>query len=204
MRGSFEAMAKAGFSEACERNKDSILEVLRRVFDDRTTILEIGSGTGQHAVYFSRQLPTLNWQPTDTSEFLNGLCQRVADEASENVEVPIELDVRTQPWPVGRFDGVFTANTLHFMSWACVEKLFHGVGEALKTPGVLCIYGPFRYGGEFTSESNARFDEHLRRMDAQRGIRDFEALAALANAEGLELDQDVAMPANNQMLIWRR
>ena len=116
----------------------------------------------------------------------------------------MELDVRMQPWPVGLFDGVFSANTLHFMSSSCVEHFFRGVGETLTTQGVLCVYGPFRYAGEFTSDSNARFDQHLKQVDAQKGIKDFEAIDELANAERLKLVQDVAMPANNQMLVWRR
>ena len=204
MRESFESMAKAGFSEACERNKDFILNVLREAFANSTTILEIGSGTGQHVVYFSGQLPMLNWQPTDTAEYLNGLCKRVATEAPDNVEDPIELDVRMQPWPVGSFDGAFSANTLHFMSCTCVEQFFRGIGESLTNRGVLCVYGPFRYAGEFTSDSNARFDQHLKQMDTQKGIKDFEAINELAKAERLELVQDIVMPANNQILVWRR
>ncbi len=204
MQGSYEAVAETGFSEACERNKDSILEVLTWAFVDCKTILEIGSGTGQHAVHFSRQLSDLSWQPTDTSEYLDGLLHRVSNEAPDNVEAPLELDVRMHPWPVDRFNGVFSANTLHFMSWSCVEQLFRGVGETLETHGVLCVYGPFRYRGEFTSDSNARFDQHLKSMNAQRGIRDFEAVDGLAKFERLELIEDVTMPANNQMLVWRR
>ena len=204
MRESFESMAKAGFSEACERNKDFILNVLKEAFADSTTILEIGSGTGQHVVYFSAQLPMLNWQPTDTADYLDGLCNRVATEAPDNVEDPIELDVRMQPWPVGSFDGAFSANTLHFMSWRCVEQFFRGIGESLTNRGVLCVYGPFRYAGEFTSDSNARFDQHLKQMDTQKGIKDFEAINELAKAERLELVQDIVMPANNQILVWRR
>ena len=175
MPESFGSMAEAGFSEACERNKDFILNVLREVLATGTRILEIGSGTGQHVVYFSRQLPTLIWQPTDTSEYLGGLRQRLSAEAPANVEAPIELDVRMRLWPVGCFDGVFSANTLHFMSWSCAEQFFRGVGESLASRGVLCVYGPFRYDGEFTSDSNARFDKHLKQMDSQNGIRDFES-----------------------------
>jgi cyclopropane fatty-acyl-phospholipid synthase-like methyltransferase len=204
MREPFDSMAEAGFSEACERNKDFILKVLKKTFTNGTTILEIGSGTGQHVVYFSRQLPMLNWQPTDTSEYLDGLRQRLSAEAPDNVEAPIELDVRMQPWPVGCFDGVFSANTLHFMSWSCAEQFFRGVGESLANRGVLCVYGPFRYDGEFTSDSNARFDKHLKQMDAQKGIRDFEAINELAKSAKLEFIQDVPMPANNQILVWKR
>jgi len=204
MNNSFAAMAQAGYSEACERNKEPIVAVLREVFVDCETILEIGSGTGQHAVHFAGHLPDLRWQPSDTSGYLEGLRNRLTVEAPVNVAVPLELDVRMRPWPVDIFDGVFSANTLHFMSWECVEMFFRGVGRALSDRGVLCVYGPFRYNGEFTSESNARFDQSLKQGDAQRGIRDFEAVHELATIDDLQLVQDVPMPANNQLLVWRR
>lgn len=197
-------MPTARFSEACERNKDFILKEIAIFFGDSTAILEVGSGTGQHAVYFSHRLPWLAWQPTDTANYLDDLSLRISEEAPENVSAPIDLDVRMQPWPIGHYDGVFSANTLHIMSWSCVENFFRGVGETLKGGGALCIYGPFRYGGEFTSESNRQFDQQLKRLDAQKGIRDFEAVNELAGAEQLELAQDIAMPANNQLLVWRR
>ena len=204
MKGSFEAMATAGFSEACERNKDFILEVLLAAFADCATVLEIGSGTGQHAAHFARHMPHLTWQPTDTGRYLGGLRARVLSEAPDNVQTPLELDVRMQPWPVRDFDGMFSANSLHFMSWGCIEEFFRGAGEVLSNTGILCVYGPFRYGGDYTSESNARFDEYLKLDDAERGIRDFEAVDALAEAEGLRLFRDVPMPANNQLLVWKR
>jgi hypothetical protein len=146
----------------------------------------------------------LNWQPTDTADYLDGLSKRVATEAPDNVEDPIELDVRMQPWPVGTFDGAFSANTLHFMSWPCVEQFFRGIDESLTNRGVLCVYGPFRYAGNFTSESNARFDQHLRQLDSQKGIRDFEAIDELAKSAQLEFIEDIPMPANNQILVWKR
>jgi cyclopropane fatty-acyl-phospholipid synthase-like methyltransferase len=204
MQDSNKSIAKVGFSAASERNKNSILGVLTQVFRDCRTILEIGSGTGQHAVYFAQQLPTLTWQPTDTVEFLDGLRKRISGEAPKNVEPPIELDVRMQPWPVGQYDAVFSANTLHYMSWPCVEKFFSGVGATLTGHSLLCIYGPFRYRGAFTSDSNAVFDQQLKRLDGEKGIRDFEAINELANVERLKLMQDVPMPANNQMLVWGR
>jgi cyclopropane fatty-acyl-phospholipid synthase-like methyltransferase len=204
MTGSFEAMAQAGFSEACERNKDPILDVLRRELSGRTNVLEIGSGTGQHAVHFGRHLPGLTWQPSDTGEYLPGLRARLSAEAPDNVESPLEIDVRMQPWPAAVFDGVFSANSLHYMSGDCVEAFFRGVGEALSETGVLCVYGPFRYEGDFTSESNARFDQLLRQRNPDRGIRDYETVNELAQALGLKLLRDVSMPANNQLLVWRR
>jgi cyclopropane fatty-acyl-phospholipid synthase-like methyltransferase len=203
MKDSFEAMARAGFSEACERNKDFILDVLREEFAGCSTVLEIGSGTGQHAVHFARNLPGLTWQPSDRGDYLDGLRVRISAEAPGNVATPRELDVRRRSWTEARFDGVFSANALHFMSLDCVRDFFRGVGEVLSSPGVLCVYGPFRYGGAYTSDSNSRFDEHLRAQDPDRGIRDFEAVDEFAQAQGLKLLRDVPMPANNQLLVWR-
>jgi hypothetical protein len=204
MKDSFQSMASAGFSEACERNKDVILDVLREVLADCSTVLEIGSGTGQHVVHFARHLPGLSWQPGDTLEYLPGLRTRLEAEAPENVSEPVELDVRMDPWPVAGFDAAFSANSLHFMSFECVERFFQGVGQASHARSVLCVYGPFCYGGAFTSVSNANFDQYLQRSDPVRGIRDFEAVDKLAQAEGFELVRDVSMPANNQTLVWQR
>src|SRR5580704_8826381 len=141
-------------SEACERNKDPILVVLRDAFASSRQVLEIGSGTGQHAVHFARHLPHLNWQPSDTGEYLEMLDARITREGGANLAPPIQLDVRSHPWRVADFDGVFSANTLHIMSWEAVREFFRGVGTHLRSPGVLCIYGPFRYAGRYTSESN--------------------------------------------------
>ena len=190
-------------SEACERNKDPILGVLRGAFASTRQVLEIGSGTGQHAVYFARQLPKLRWQPSETDENLGMLRSRIDLEGTANLCAPVRLDVREHPWPAGAFDGVFTANTLHIMSWQAVCEFFRGVGSQLTTPGVLCIYGPFRYAGRYTSDSNAAFDRFLQERDPASGIRDIEAVDALARQEGLELDGDHDMPAHNRTLVWR-
>jgi cyclopropane fatty-acyl-phospholipid synthase-like methyltransferase len=190
-------------SEACERNKDPILGILRGAFASTRQVLEIGSGTGQHAVYFARHLPKLRWQPSETDENLGMLRARVELEGSANLAPPVRLDVRAHPWPVVGFDGVFSANTLHIISWEAVCDFFHGVGAQLTSPGVLCIYGPFRYAGRYTSESNAAFDRFLQERDPASGIRDFEAVDALARQEGLELDGDHDMPAHNRTLVWR-
>ena len=191
------------FSEACERNKDPILRVLGEVFDDRKRVIEIGAGTGQHAVHFARHLPRLIWQPTDRGEYLEGLAARVAAEGPPNLAAPVELDVLCQPWPPLHGDAVFSANTLHIMSWAGVEAFFSGLPRVLEHGGVLAIYGPFTYAGRFTTESNAAFDAMLRERDPQSGLRDFEAVNELAEAAGLRLSADHAMPANNQLLVWR-
>jgi SAM-dependent methyltransferase len=192
------------FSEACERNKDPILSVLRGAFADRSRVLEIGSGTGQHAVHFARCLPRLRWQPTDRTEYLDGLAARIAAEGPPNLASPVELDVLREPWPLLSADAVFSANTLHIMSQPAVEALFARLPRVLDSGGVLAIYGPFRYRGQFTTPSNAEFDRELRARDPASGVRDFEAVDALARRAGFELVDDYAMPANNQLIVWRR
>ena len=190
-------------SAACERNKGPILAVLGRELAACHSVLEIGSGTGQHAVHFARHLAHLAWQPTGLGAELGALAERVRLEGPPNLRPPLELDVRAHPWPVGRVEAMFSANTLHIMAWDAVEDFFRGAGATLTPPGVLCVYGPFRYRGAYTSDSNAEFDEYLRQRDPASGIRDFEALAGLAATAGLELAADHAMPANNQTLVWR-
>lgn len=195
------------YSEACERNKRPILEVLQRWLGrQRGVVLEVGAGTGQHCVHFARHLPQLGWQPTEQSGNLAALAARVSLEGSSNLLPPLELEVTQAAWPCeyDSVDAVYTANTLHIISWPQVQALFRGVGRVLRDDGLLVVYGPFRYGGQFTSHSNALFDESLRLRDAASGIRDFEAVDALAAAEGLRLVEDCAMPANNQTLVWRR
>jgi SAM-dependent methyltransferase len=192
------------FSDACERNKDPILEVLRTALAGCTRVVEIGSGTGQHAVHFARHLPHLSWQSTDRAEYLPGLAARIAAEGPPNLASPIELDVLRLPWPAVRGDAVFSANTLHIMSWSAVEAFFSGLPRVLEVGGVLAIYGPFKYGGRFTTESNAAFDAMLRERDPQSGLRDFETVNALAEAVGLNIEADHAMPANNQLLVWKK
>ena len=192
------------FSDACERNKGPILEVLRTAFAGCTRVVEIGSGTGQHAMHFACHLPHLSWQPTDRLDYLAGLAARIAAEGPPNLASPVELDVLQLPWPAVRGDAVFSANTLHIMSWPAVEALFSGLPRLLETGGVLAIYGPFKYAGQFTSESNAAFDAMLRARDPHSGVRDFEAVNALAEVAGLTLAADHAMPAYNQLLVWKK
>jgi SAM-dependent methyltransferase len=191
-------------SEACERNKGPILEILAGAFAHSGNVLEIGSGTGQHAAYFAARLPHLIWQPSDTGDYLPGLRERIAHEGTPNLRPPLELDVRDRPWPVEPVDAIFTANTLHIMGWAAVQDLFRGVGAVTRAPAVVCIYGPFRYGGRYTSASNAEFDRFLRSRDPESGIRDFEEVNTLSSQNGLSLLADHAMPANNQLIIWHK
>jgi cyclopropane fatty-acyl-phospholipid synthase-like methyltransferase len=192
------------FAESCAENRAPILAVLRAVFADRSRVLEIGSGTGQHAVYFAPELPHLTWQTADVPQHHAGIRLWLAEAALPNVLAPLALDVNRTEWHSGRYDAVFSANTLHIMSWPEVERLFAGIGAVLESGGVLAIYGPFNINGTFTSESNARFDAWLKARDPASGVRDFEAVDALARAQGLVLQQDVAMPANNRTLVWRR
>jgi SAM-dependent methyltransferase len=191
-------------SEACERNKGPILAVLREELAGTTCVLEVGSGTGQHAVHFAAGLPQLLWQPSELAEALPPLAERIRLEGGANLRAPLALDVRDDPWPLAAVDAVFSANTLHIMAWSAVREFFRGVGAVLVPSGVLCVYGPFRFEGRHTSESNAAFDHYLRVRDPESGVRDFEALDAEARARGLRLTANRAMPANNRTLVWRR
>ncbi len=192
------------FSESCVQNREPILAVLREIFADCRQVLEIGSGTGQHAVYFGAGLPHLVWQSADVPPHHAGIRAWLDEAALPNVRPPIALDVSQPGWRSGRYDAVFSANTLHIMGWPEVEAFFEGVGEVLEAGGVLAVYGPFNTNGAYTSESNARFDAWLKSRDPASGVRDFEAVDALARAQGLVLQQDIAMPANNRTLVWRR
>ena len=192
------------YSEASEQNREPILAILREAFAKTSHVLEIGSGTGQHAVHFAQHLPHLTWQTSDLPLHHEGIQAWLDEAALPNTYSPIVLDVNQTPWPVAPVDGVFTANTLHIISWPEVACLLTGVGQVLRPDGVLCIYGPFNYGGEFTSESNARFDLWLKARDPLSGVRDFEAVCALAQKQGLVLQQDHPMPANNRTLVFRR
>lgn len=192
------------FSPSSERNRDPILDVLRGTFADRRRVLEIGSGTGQHAVHFAMHLPHLQWQAADRLENHEGIRAWLADAALPNTPPPLALDVNQARWPRGPFDAVFSANTLHIMGWDEVQTLFRRLPEVLEADACLVIYGPFNYGGAFTSPSNAAFDTRLKGDDPKRGIRDFEAVDALAREIGFTLQADHEMPANNRCLVWRR
>lgn len=191
------------YSEACDRNREPILEVLRQHFADRRDVLEIGSGTGQHAVHFAAALPHITWQTSDLEPNLAGIRLWLEEARLPNLPQPVPLDV-TGPWPGARFDGVFTANTLHIMSWQDVCALFAALPEVLSADSVLAVYGPFNYDGRFTAPSNAAFDEWLKQRSPHSGIRDFAAVDELARSIGLSLVEDRAMPANNRTLVWRR
>lgn len=189
-------------AESCEENKLPILNVLRIEFARVNRVLEIGSGTGQHAVFFASQLPHLHWQTSDVREYHAGIQAWIDDARLPNVAAPLDLDVRTGPWPEQQYDGIFSANTVHIMGWPAVAAMFSGIGKLLAAGGVFCLYGPFNYNGAFTSPSNARFDQWLKARDPVSGVRDFEALDGLAQAAGMRLHKDYEMPANNRTLVW--
>lgn len=192
------------WSDACERNKGPILQALRTVLRDVGHVLEIGSGTGQHAVWFGAALPGTIWQTSDLAVNHGGIRQWIDEAGLPNVLPPIDLDVTREPWPVAHADAVFSANTAHIMSWSAVDAMFRGIGRILAPGGCFYLYGPFRYGGHHTSESNERFDAALRRENAHMGVRDFEALDSLAQASGLAFVDDLPLPANNRLLVWAR
>lgn len=208
-------MTSKPYSESCERNSAPILQVLQQHLGQARTVLEIGSGTGQHAVHFAAAMPWLRWQASDHLDYLAGIRQWLGEAALPNTPAPLELQAVVgeglQPLPplpvhdgVAGFDAVFSANTLHIMGWEEVQALFAGL-PALMAPDALFIaYGPFNYNSAFTSDSNQHFDGWLKARDPRSGIRDFEAVDALARAQQLELQEDVAMPANNRCLVWRR
>ena len=192
------------FAESCEQNKHPILTVLREEFAQASEILEIGSGTGQHAVFFAHALPHLHWQTSDCSESHPGILAWLSEDGGDNVHLPLTLDGSRDPWPRHPYDGIFSANTVHIMAWTEVEKLFEGVGQVLAPDGRFCLYGPFNRDGKFTSESNARFDAWLKQRDPKSGIRDRSELDGLARKQGLQRVADHEMPANNRILVWQR
>lgn len=191
------------FAPSCDRNQGPILEVLQRHLAEARCVLEIGSGTGQHAVHFAAAMPWLTWQSSDRADNLPGIAAWLDEAALPNTPPAVELDVDGR-WPAARFDAVFTANSLHIMGWPQVEAFFAGVGGILEQNGLLIVYGPFNYGGDFTSDSNRAFEQWLKARDPASGIRDFEAVDALARAIGLALVEDNAMPANNRALVWQK
>jgi SAM-dependent methyltransferase len=190
------------FSAACERNKAPILQVLLPLYAAARRVLEVGSGTGQHAVHFAAAMPHLQWQCTELPAQLPGLRAWLDEAALPNLPPPLALHAGA-PAPDGPCDAVFTANTLHIMGWPEVQRLVSSLPSLLADGGLFTAYGPFNIGGRFTSEGNARFDAELRQADPRRGIRDLQAVDALARAAGLQLLHDTPMPANNRCVSWR-
>ena len=193
------------FAAAAQRNAGPILEALRAEFANRRHVLEIGSGTGQHAVTFAAALPHLVWQTSDLVENHAGIESWIADSALDNVRSPLRLDVCKHDVGASRFDAAFSANTAHIMTIEAVECMFRLLGGALDPAGVFCLYGPFRVGGEFNTSSNAAFDADLRRRSNDRmGIRDLESLDEFARARGMRRVRLYALPANNYLAVWHK
>ena len=200
------------FSQACENNKRFILDRIKDQFRPGNLVLEIGSRTAQHVTFFAQMMPQVRWFPSDIPENMATLVACLDRHQCDNIAPPLALDVTKNPWPLSAanssqpdagVDGVFSANTLHIMPWSAVACFFDGVGRVLRSGGTLCVYGPFKYNGDFTTPSNAQFDASLRSQNAQSGLRDFEQVNALAEAQNMALIADHNMPANNQLLIWR-
>lgn len=192
------------FYEACEQNKGPILAVLRELLAAPGAVFEVGSGSGQHAVHFARYLPHLQWQTSDLPERLAGIRAWLDEAALPNTPPPLTLDVTQSPWPEVTADAAFSANTAHILHWPQVEAMFRGVGGLLRDGGLFCLYGPFRFGGAHVSESNARFDLSLKARDPGMGVRDTVDLNRLATESGMTPLEELVMPVNNHILVWRR
>tara|TARA_B110000459_G_C16389142_1_gene393425 strand:+ start:113 stop:706 length:594 start_codon:yes stop_codon:yes gene_type:complete len=192
------------FSQACFNNRGPITEVLQRVFAHSSNILEIGSGTGQHAVWFANKMPHLHWQTSDRRSNHAGINQWISQYPATNLVEPVALDVLTDIWPSSTYDGIYSANTAHIMPWEAVVAMFAGIGEHLLSKGLFCLYGPMKYRGVLDAASNIQFDQMLRQQLPHQGIREFTEVNRLAAAAGLMFREDKAMPANNRLLVWRK
>lgn len=192
------------FSQACENNQEPILQKIKPLFQDSTHVLEIGSGTGQHACYFAKHLPHLTWQPTDREENLSSINCSIDAAYLANLPKSLALDVKDQLWPCQPIHAVFTANTLHIMHWSEVEYFFSGLKKFLSSQGIICLYGPFNYHQQYTSTSNQQFDTWLKARDSNSGIRDIEAVTLLAQSANLVIIDDFSMPANNRLLVLQK
>ena len=193
------------FSEACERNQYPIAMVLAAYLDKPGKVLEIGSGTGQHAVFIAGHLPHLSWQPSELPEALSGIELWRNEAQLDNVAPPLALDARALPWPVVQeYDAVFTANTVHFVGWPTVETLFRGAADALVKDGLMLVYGPFNEDGHYTSNGNEQLDRWLKQRDPESGIKDRQAVIELAARLGLRHLKTHPMPANNEILSFIR
>jgi len=196
--------ANKPYSDACDDNKQPILAVIGPLFANARSILEIGSGTGQHAVFFADAMPHLTWHTSDREENHPGIHAWLNESQTPNLQPPLTLDVAIDQWPQTTYDAVFSANTAHIMGQEEVAAMFRGVAKVLKADGLFALYGPFNYAGRYTSESNARFDQWLKSRDPRSCIKNFDDLNSMALELGLELVEDYEMPVNNRILVWRR
>jgi SAM-dependent methyltransferase len=197
-------LKKKPYSESCDQNKEPILAVIEPLFSSLSSVLEIASGSGQHAVYFAGKMPHLRWHTSDCLPYLDGINLWLDSAALGNVDPPFELNVTSSQWPQLDVDAIFTANSVHIMHQKDVINLIAGVGSILKNGGSFIVYGPFNYNGQFTSSSNQRFDQWLKDRDPLSGIKHFEEVESLANNKGLVLVKDYEMPANNRILHFKK
>jgi cyclopropane fatty-acyl-phospholipid synthase-like methyltransferase len=201
-------MTMKQYSEACEQNKEPILAIIRETFAGVRNVLEIGSGTGQHAVFFAGQLPHLHWQTSDLPESHASIQAWLHEAGLANTLAPVTLDTNSTSWqehtPESTYDGLFSANTTHIMGWPAVQGMFAGIGKLLEANSRFCLYGPFNYHGNYTSDSNRRFDAWLKQRDPASGIRHLEELEVLAGANNMALETDHEMPVNNRLLVWKK
>jgi len=191
------------YSAACDQNKDPILKVIKPLLSNTKSVLEVGSGTGQHCVYFAKELPYLTWQASDQAMYLPSVSAWIDEAGLANTPKALELNVDSD-WPDDKYQAIYSANTVHIMSWEMVLNFFKGVGQALEKDGVFILYGPFNYSGQYTSQSNADFDLWLKGNNPLSAIRDFERLNELAKLHNLILTDDIEMPANNKILVWKK
>ncbi len=190
------------YSAACDQNRYAILDIIKPLLSEKRTVLEIGSGTGQHALFFAQEMPHLIWQTSDRVENHAGILQWLQEAKLNNTPPPISLNVSKDKWPKINVDAIFSANAVHIMAWESVIDLFENAGKLLPKGALFILYGPFNYNGNYTSDSNKRFDSWLKSRDPKSGIRDFEALNKLANEANLSFVEDFDMPENNQILQW--
>jgi cyclopropane fatty-acyl-phospholipid synthase-like methyltransferase len=192
------------YAQSCEENQQFIYEAISPFLSDSKRLLEIGSGTGQHAVYMATRIPHLFWQTSDRAENHASITAWIRESGLDNLGLPYQLDVRRDPWPEQTFDAVFSANTLHIMHWNDVQSMFSKLVKVLKLHGLVMIYGPFNYQGKYSSASNQRFDTWLKQRDPASGIRDIADLNQLAENAGLQHCRDLEMPVNNRIMIWEK
>jgi len=192
------------YSLACEQNRDPILNVLKPLLKNARSVLEVGSGTGQHAVYFAKHLPHIQWQTSDQVEYHAGIQAWLHEAQLQNLKAPLALNVSSNQWPKIEYDILYSANVMHIMHWENVVDLFHLGTACIRKGGLMVCYGPFNFAGAYSSESNALFDLSLKQRDPRSGIRNFEDLQRLAKESGLHFLHDIPMPANNRTLVWQK
>ncbi len=192
------------YSQACENNKQAILEALSPLLHKVSSVLEVGSGTGQHAVHFAANLPHISWQTSDLLQNHAGILAWIEHSGLANIIAPIELDVRNFAWPRAALEAIYCANSIHIMSWESAQMFIVDAVSALGHKGQFVLYGPFNYDGSYTSESNRSFDQWLKIQNPESGIREFEQVDDLMRQGGLELVRDTTMPANNRLIAWRK